>query len=123
MLSITELCRDLRKNQTPAENLLWQLLRNRNFHGKKFLRQHPIYVETIIGRVLFYIPDFYCHEAKLVIEADGPIHLLKKDYDKNRDEVLIALGLSILRFTNHEILNDTEIVLSVIKEKVLTGYL
>jgi very-short-patch-repair endonuclease len=52
----------------------------------------------------------------LVIEADGPIHLLKKDYDKNRDEVLTALGLTILRFDNDEILSDTKAVLNVIQE-------
>jgi very-short-patch-repair endonuclease len=118
MLSITELCRELRKRQTPAENLLWQLLRNRNFNDKKFLRQHPVCVEAIIGRVLFYIPDFYCHEAKLVIEADGPVHQYKKQYDQNRDEVLAGLGLSILRFKNEEILNDIEDVLRKIKEKL-----
>ena len=63
---------------------------------------------------IIYIPDFYCHKAKLVIEADGPIHLLKKGYDKNRDEVLSALGLKILRFDNDQILNDTQSVLNTI---------
>jgi very-short-patch-repair endonuclease len=52
----------------------------------------------------------------LVIEADGPIHLLKKDYDINRDEVLKALGLTIIRFENDEILNHTETVLNKIRE-------
>jgi very-short-patch-repair endonuclease len=61
------------------------------------LRQYPICVSAF-GYNRYYIPDFYCHKAKLVIEADGPIHLLKQDYDKNRDEVLAALGLTILRF-------------------------
>jgi very-short-patch-repair endonuclease len=53
-----------------------------------------------------------------VIEADGPIHLFKKEYDKNRDEVLSGLGLTILRFTNEEILNDISKVLSVIASKL-----
>jgi len=65
--------------------------------------------------ILYYILDFYCHEAKLVIEADGPIHLLKKDYDKNRDKVLIGLGLTILRFDNIQIPNDVQSVLARIK--------
>jgi very-short-patch-repair endonuclease len=82
MTSITDLCRELRKQQTPAEAILWQHLRNMDFSGKKFLRQHPVCVQSIFGKNLYYIPDFYCHELKLVIEADGPIHLFKKEYDK-----------------------------------------
>jgi very-short-patch-repair endonuclease len=120
MPNIIDLCRDLRRQQTPAENLLWQHLRNRKFSNHKFLRQHPVCVSSAFGRSLYYIPDFYCHKAKLVIEADGPIHLFKKEYDKNRDEVLVSLGLRILRFTNEEILNDIERVLSKIGSK-LTG--
>jgi very-short-patch-repair endonuclease len=81
----------------------------------KFLRQYPICVSAF-GYNRYYIPDFYCYQAKLVIEADGPIHLLKKDYDKNRDEVLASLGLTILRFTNDEILSDTQGVLDIISE-------
>jgi len=118
MPSITDLCRELRRKQTTAEEFLWQHLRNRNFIGKKFLRQHPICVESVFGRSLYYIPDFYCHEARLVIEADGPVHLFKKEYDKNRDEVLKGLGLTILRFTNDEILNDLDGVLDRVKEKI-----
>jgi very-short-patch-repair endonuclease len=112
--NIIDLCRELRRQQTPAENLLWQHLRNRKFSDHKFLRQHPVYVSSVFGRSLYYIPDFYCHKAKLVIEADGPIHLLKKEYDKNRDEVLAGLGLIILRFTNEEILSDIDGVLEVV---------
>lgn len=65
---------------------------------------------------IYYIPDFYCHKAKLVIEADGPIHLLKMEYDKNRDEVLNALGLTIVRFKNDEILNDIDSVIEEIQK-------
>ena len=53
-----------------------------------------------------------------MIEADGPIHLLKKDYDKNRDEVLASLGLLTLRFDNSQILEDVEAVLVVIKKNL-----
>ena len=67
---------------------------------------------------MYYIPDFYCHEEKLVIEADGPVHLFKKQYDKNRDAVLTELGLTILRFTNDEIIADLDGVLNEIKEKL-----
>src|SRR6201999_648487 len=97
-------CRELRRNETLAEKVLWYNLRNRKLFRHKFLRQYPICIDTVMRRRLYYIPDFYCHEAKLVIEADGPIHLLKQDYDKNRDEVLMGLGLTTLRFNNDEIL-------------------
>jgi very-short-patch-repair endonuclease len=118
MPSITELCRELRQQETPAEKTLWKHLRNRSLSNKKFLRQCPISVQSTIKGHIYYIPDFYCHEAKLVIEADGPIHNLKKDYDKNRDEVLSALGLTILRFENDEILNDIKSVLTKIRQNL-----
>jgi very-short-patch-repair endonuclease len=118
MPTIIDLCRELRRHQTPAETILWQSLRNRSFMGKKFLRQHPVCVQSSFGRNSYYIPDFYCHEAKLVIEADGPVHLFKKEYDKNRSEVLAGLGLTILRFTNDEIHNDLGRVLNIIKETI-----
>jgi very-short-patch-repair endonuclease len=91
MPNIIDICRELRKYQTPAEEVLWDHLRNRKLFDSKFLRQHPICVEYRFGRNLYYIPDFYCHRAKLVVEADGPVHMFKKEYDKNRDEVLTAL--------------------------------
>ncbi|WOK05895.1 endonuclease domain-containing protein [Imperialibacter roseus] len=67
----------MRKNHTAAENLLWQNLRGRKLGGHKFRRQHP---------VAGFIADFYCHEAKLVIELDGKIHNLseQKEYDGGR---------------------------------------
>ncbi len=114
MPSIVDLCRELRQMETPAEKVLWFHLRNRKLFEHKFLRQYPICVQFAFGRNLYYIPDFYCHKAKLVIEADGPIHNFKKEYDKNREEVLIALGLKILRFENDEIINNTKDVLHTI---------
>ncbi|WP_299360113.1 endonuclease domain-containing protein [Mucilaginibacter sp.] len=113
MQTIVDFCRELRQRETAAEKVLWNLLRNRQLLKHKFLRQHPICVSAF-GYNRYYIPDFYCHKAKLVIEADGPIHLLKQDYDKNRDEVLTALGLTILRFENDQIITDTEAVINTI---------
>ena len=113
MPTIIEICRELRRLETPAEKMLWHHLRNRKLFKYKFLRQYPVCVEAY-NKNLYYIPDFYCHKAKLVIEADGGIHLLKKDYDKNRDEVLQALGLTTLRFENDQIINDTQAVLDEI---------
>ncbi|SEN93674.1 leucyl-tRNA synthetase [Mucilaginibacter gossypiicola] len=114
MINIIEFCRELRQRETIAEKMLWFELRNRKLAGKKFLRQHPLCVQSYFGKSLYYIPDFYCYEAKLVIEADGPIHLYKKEYDKNRDKVLSDLGLQILRFENDEIINNMNEVLGKI---------
>jgi very-short-patch-repair endonuclease len=119
MPSITDLCRELRRKQTPAEAILWEQLRNRKLFDKKFLRQHPICVLSAFGKNLYYIPDFYCHETKLVIEADGPVHLFKKQYDKNRDEVLRSLDLTILRFTNEDIIADVSKILNSIQKMMI----
>jgi very-short-patch-repair endonuclease len=108
MNRITDLCRQLRNNPTYAEKLLWKELRKRSAGGEKFLRQFPIFVPNVSGRKAFYIADFYCAKLKLVIEVDGSIHLLKKEYDANRDLVMNELGFSILRFTNDEVLNDVD---------------
>lgn len=89
--------KELRKESTPAEKHLWKLLRNRRILGFKFRRQHPVY---------HFIADFYCDEAKLIIEGDGGIHKLEdnKQYDIDREEAIVSLGITVLRFTNEEIL-------------------
>jgi leucyl-tRNA synthetase len=72
---ITQIGRNLRKNCTPEEILLWNFLRRRSILGFKFLRQHPIYYRIDKEWVEFYIADFYCAELQLIIiELDGPIH-------------------------------------------------
>ena len=68
--------RQLRKNQTEAEKLLWNFLRGRKFHGYKFRRQHPV--------SKLFILDFYCFEKKLAIELDGIHHL--EEGQKQLDE-------------------------------------
>ena len=100
-------CRELRKKQTSAEALLWQLLRNRQLLGFKFRRQHQF------GD---YVADFYCHDAQLVIECDGSVHEPNEQWhhDRNRDAYMIAQGLRVLRFANDRILNDPEEVLGEI---------
>lgn len=103
--TIQELCRELRKNQTPSEKTLWEAVRNRKFEGLKFTRQYPIIYNNIGTKKLFFIADFYCHEKKLVIEVDGKIHDFQKDYDNNRDKVLQELGLQVVRFKNEELNN------------------
>ena len=68
--------RNLRKNLTPEEKILWQYLRNRKLNGFKFLRQHPIMLREVSSGKQFYIADFYCAEKKLIVEVDGLIHSL-----------------------------------------------
>ncbi len=79
--------RALRKETTEAEDKLWQYLRNKKVNGLKFRRQHPLHN---------YIADFYCHEAKLVIEIDGAVHTTKDnaEYDKGRTYELQELIIS-----------------------------
>ena len=75
--------------------------------GAKFRRQHQF------GR---YILDFYCHEAKLVIELDGAPHftIQGRSEDAERSAYLESCGLEVLRFTNHQVLADTEHVVKQI---------
>ncbi len=95
---LTPLARENRKNPTPAENFLWQkVLRNRQFHGHKFLRQKPI------GP---FIADFYCAELKLVIEIDGDSHAAQEGYDARRTAFRENRGLHVLRYANRGVLNN-----------------
>ncbi|WP_304066255.1 leucine--tRNA ligase [Pedobacter glucosidilyticus] len=99
-----------RKNQTDAEFVLWQSLRNSQI-GFKIRRQH-----VIEG----YIADFACLSQKLVIEVDGGYHqdIDAAEYDKIRTHFLNQAGFEVIRFTNEEVINQTEKVVSVIKEKL-----
>jgi len=111
--------RELRKNQTEAEELLWSKLRNRGFLGKKFLRQHPLCF-TIEGGKRFFIADFYCREKRLVIEIDGKIHLKQKEYDRYREMIIQCLGLLMIRVTNEIIVSDLDGFLHDILMPILT---
>lgn len=91
----------LRKNSTPMEIKLWHYLRSHRFMELKFRRQHAL------GK---YIVDFICIEKKLIIEVDGGQHNEQKNYDAIRTEFLNVLGYKVLRFWNHEVLNQFEAV-------------
>lgn len=97
--------RELRHHMTPAEKVLWEALRTNRLQGLHFRRQ-----QIIDG----FIVDFYCHAARLVVEVDGDIHQQQPDYDQDRDRILAARGLRILRFKDSEILQDLERVLAQI---------
>ena len=101
-----QLARELRRNQTAEEELLWKYLRNKQLGGYKFYRQHPfIYKSTNDGQS-FFILDFFCHSHKVVVELDGGIHKLKTEEDKNRDKVLKEMGIKTLRIRNEEFKNQ-----------------
>ena len=71
--------------------------------GYKFLRQKPV------DR---YILDFYCSELNIAIEVDGSSHIKKKGFDKYRDQFLNQIGITTIRFTNEEIINNIKVVKS-----------
>jgi very-short-patch-repair endonuclease/type I restriction-modification system DNA methylase subunit len=99
--------RQLRREATTAESLLWELLRDRRLLGRKFRRQHPI------GQ---FIADFFCDDARLIIEIDGAVHRepTQQERDRLREEILREHGFAILRFTNEQIFDHTEQVLQEI---------
>ena len=101
--------RELRKESTKAEKLLWTELRNRKLNRLKFRRQHPLDK---------FIVDFYCHEKKLVVELDGDVHdeKVNKNYDEARTAMLAGLGVYVLRFRNEEVINNMNEVLKKISD-------
>ncbi|RCJ25821.1 restriction endonuclease [Nostoc sp. ATCC 43529] len=104
---LLECARELRKQQTPAEEILWECLRNRRLLNTKFCRQHNI------GR---YIADFYCHEKLLIIELDGSIHANQQIQDSIRQNWLQSNHFTVIRFSNEQIFNEIELVLHTIAQ-------
>lgn len=98
----TETARSLRKNFTPAERMFWEAVRNRRFHGVKFLRQHPISCD-VDGMHRFFVADFYCYSHGLVVEIDGGIHETREAYDALRTYIIEHFGFRVLRFSNEEV--------------------
>lgn len=103
---LTELAKQLRKNMTNAEHLLWKHLRGKQLNHLKFRRQHTI------GN---YIVDFVCIEKKLIIEIDGGQHADNERYDLQRTKYLQKKGYHVIRFWNNEVLQNSTAVL----EKIL----
>ena len=105
--------RQLRREMTDAEQLLWRHVRRKQILGVQFNRQKPI---------LGYIVDFYCAKAKLVIELDGSQHFepAHRSADRIRDQELTELGLLVLRYDNHQVLMETDAVIEDIY-KVVEG--
>jgi methionine--tRNA ligase beta chain len=106
---LLDFARQLRTEQTDAEQLIWSLLRNRSLAGAKFRRQHPL--EASGQR---YILDFYSDELKLAIELDGGQHQENRAKDEQRTRLLSQLGIKVLRFWNNDVLTQTDSVLESI---------
>ena len=106
------LVKNLRKQSTDVERLVWSHLRARQCGGMKFRRQHPI------GR---YIADFVCLEKRLVIELDGGQHALPADAlkDRQRDAWLEKEGYMVLHFWDNEVLMNMDEVIEVIRERLM----
>ena len=107
---VFELAKDLRRNMTDAEKLLWNHLKA-GVQGLKFRRQHPIGIQ---------IADFYCHKIKLIVEVDGSIHDVKdvKENDKKREDDLRGWGNTIIRFTNENVFKNLDRVHAEINKTV-----
>ena len=97
-----ELAKQLRRSMTPAERGLWQELRANRMRGLQFRRQ-----QVIAG----YIADFYCDAVGMIIEVDGLIHEAQQDWDVERQQAIEQLGITVLRFTNDEVLGNLANVL------------
>ncbi len=105
---LTPIVRKLRRNSTDAEICLWSRLRARQLEGAKFVRQFQI------GP---YVVDFACRDAHLAIELDGGHH--DAAVDAPRTHVIEAFGYRIIRFWNHEVLQNTGGVLKAIRQELL----
>lgn len=101
MNNIKQNARNLRKNMTNQERKFWQIIRNRQFHGYRFLRQYAM------GK---YIVDFICREKNIIIELDGGQHNEERNiiYDKERTDYLRSKGYKVIRFWNNDIDNNIE---------------
>jgi putative DNA methylase len=103
------LCRELRQQQTPAEEFFWELVRDRRFEGYKFRRQHPL------SR---FIADFYCPELSLAVELDGGIHAMQVERDRARDEILAQHDIRVVRIRNEGFLADPEATLAQLSDLI-----
>ena len=104
------LARQMRREPTIAEQMLWQHLRKRQVQGAKFRRQFAI------DR---FIVDFCSLETRLIIEVDGPVHQYTQAHDAIRQQFLEHLGFELLHFENAEVLADLATVLEMIEEAVV----
>jgi very-short-patch-repair endonuclease len=113
------IARELRRKQTRGERIFWEAVRNRRFNRKKFLRQHPIF-HGHLGKETFYVADFYCAEAMLIVEIDGKIHEHTKERDRLRSSIMSDLGMKVVRFRNDDVEQNLDRVLMELKKHLRT---
>ncbi len=104
--------RQMRKDPTRSESLLWSALRNRRLASRKFRRQHPV------GR---FVLDFYCHEERLAVEVDGQVHETQRGADRERQQILESMGIRFLRLPAALIESDLPAALTAIEEALSPG--
>jgi len=98
----TTAARRLRKDMTPAEAKLWDILRGSQLTGWKFRRQQPIPP---------YIADFCSFGDRVIVELDGDSHLGREEHDAKRQDALIKFGFEVIRFENFEVmLNENSVI-------------
>lgn len=107
---IFQIAERLRRDMIETEKIIWERV-CKNQLGVRIRRQHPIWK---------FIADFYCHELKLVIEIDGKIHVQpeNKAYDISRNIILRDFKIEVIRFTNDEVINNTDQVVQKIKRTI-----
>ncbi len=103
-----EFAREQRKEPTRAEEILWEAVRRKQL-GVRIRRQHPIDK---------FVLDFYCAEARLAIEVDGPVHDEQQGYDRWRDKQLATWGIEVMRVPEERVRKELEAVVREIREKL-----
>ena len=103
-----ENAKELRREMTAAEKILWKEVKANRLSGLHFRRQQIVHG---------YFADFYCHQHELIVEVDGDIHEQRKEYDAEREEYLISLGFRIIRFSNEEVTKNLKGVLEKIVDE------
>ncbi len=113
--SIIHYSRQLRKNSTLGEVILWsRALRAKKMRGYQFNRQMPLSISSN-KRI---IVDFICRKLKLIIEIDGYSHIFKFEEDSERDKILKEKGYTILRFSEREVRKNTDEVIRIIENTI-----
>jgi very-short-patch-repair endonuclease len=112
--SIVSAAKQMRREPTPAEKAMWKLLRSRQFGGLKFRRQYPYNS---------FILDLYCPAHRLAIELDGSQHVTPdgRAQDAERTAQLQGAGIRVLRFSNRDVLYNSQVVLHRLEETIKPG--
>ncbi|MBT3667503.1 MAG: endonuclease domain-containing protein [Opitutae bacterium] len=109
--SLTKRARENRKSPTPAEQKIWLFtLQGNKFKDLKFIHQKPLDE---------YIVDFYCSEYMLAVEIDGDSHGEQEEYDRKRTERLNSLDVTVVRYSNEEVMKNIAGVYEDLKKKII----